>query len=192
MLPREKPLIIFFAGLISLIVGLELSGRTWSVFSLPENMLISHVLFMLSAVLFSIFLIGIVMWRPMERRERARFFLLLLSSAEESGQSAEQAIISFSRNGKQSLEPELDWVAWHIRSGMNLSEALAKVPGCLPAQVVAFEREMPKRYAWADLVICRAGALTIAELTIAGMPALWQATLHPDPLRFVEGSSCGL
>ena len=122
---REKPLIIFFAGFISLRVGLELSGS------------ISVVLFMLSALLFSIFLIGMVMWRPMERRERARFFLLLLSSAEESGQSAEQAIISFSRNGKQSLGPELDRVAWHIRSGLNLPEALAEVPGCLPAQVVA-------------------------------------------------------
>ena len=125
LIPREKLLIIFFAGLISLKVGLELSGS------------ISVVLFMLSAVLFPIFLIGMVMWRPMERRERARFFLLLLSSAEESGQSVEQAIISFSRNGKQSLGPELDRVAWHIRSGLNLPEALAKVPGCLPAQVVA-------------------------------------------------------
>jgi len=42
----------------------------------------------------------------------------------------------------------------------------------LPAEVVAFEHEMPKRYEWADLVICRAGALTVAELALAGMPAL--------------------
>ena len=27
---------------------------------------------------------------------------------------------------------------------------------------------MPKRYAWADLAICRAGALTVAELALAG------------------------
>ncbi len=40
------------------------------------------------------------------------------------------------------------------------------------AEVVAFEREMPRRYAWADLAICRAGALTVAELALAGMPAL--------------------
>jgi UDP-N-acetylglucosamine--N-acetylmuramyl-(pentapeptide) pyrophosphoryl-undecaprenol N-acetylglucosamine transferase len=31
---------------------------------------------------------------------------------------------------------------------------------------------MPNRYDWADLVICRAGALTVAELALAGMPAL--------------------
>ncbi len=42
----------------------------------------------------------------------------------------------------------------------------------IPAEVVAFERDMPRRYAWADLAICRAGALTVAELALAGMPAL--------------------
>lgn len=42
----------------------------------------------------------------------------------------------------------------------------------ITAEVVAFERDMPKRYAWADLAICRAGALTVAELALAGMPAL--------------------
>ncbi|MEZ4291806.1 MAG: glycosyltransferase [Myxococcota bacterium] len=40
------------------------------------------------------------------------------------------------------------------------------------AEVVAFERDMPHRYRWADLAICRAGALTVAELALAGMPAL--------------------
>jgi UDP-N-acetylglucosamine--N-acetylmuramyl-(pentapeptide) pyrophosphoryl-undecaprenol N-acetylglucosamine transferase len=42
----------------------------------------------------------------------------------------------------------------------------------IPAEVVAFEIDMPKRYRWADLAICRAGALTVAELALAGMPAL--------------------
>lgn len=40
------------------------------------------------------------------------------------------------------------------------------------ATVVAFERDMPGRYAWADLAVCRAGALTVAELAMAGLPAL--------------------
>lgn len=42
----------------------------------------------------------------------------------------------------------------------------------IAAEVVAFERNMPTRYRWADLAICRAGALTVAELALAGMPAL--------------------
>jgi UDP-N-acetylglucosamine--N-acetylmuramyl-(pentapeptide) pyrophosphoryl-undecaprenol N-acetylglucosamine transferase len=40
------------------------------------------------------------------------------------------------------------------------------------AEVVPFEPEMPKRYAWADLAVCRSGALTVAELAMAGLPAL--------------------
>jgi UDP-N-acetylglucosamine--N-acetylmuramyl-(pentapeptide) pyrophosphoryl-undecaprenol N-acetylglucosamine transferase len=42
----------------------------------------------------------------------------------------------------------------------------------LKAEVVAFEPDMPKRYRWADLALCRAGALTVAELALAGLPAL--------------------
>jgi len=42
----------------------------------------------------------------------------------------------------------------------------------LDATVVAFEHDMPARYRWADLAICRAGALTVAELALARMPAL--------------------
>ncbi|MBW2269040.1 MAG: undecaprenyldiphospho-muramoylpentapeptide beta-N-acetylglucosaminyltransferase [Deltaproteobacteria bacterium] len=40
------------------------------------------------------------------------------------------------------------------------------------AEVVAFEPDMPGRYAWADLALCRSGALTVAELALAGLPAL--------------------
>jgi UDP-N-acetylglucosamine--N-acetylmuramyl-(pentapeptide) pyrophosphoryl-undecaprenol N-acetylglucosamine transferase len=42
----------------------------------------------------------------------------------------------------------------------------------IAAEVVAFERNMATRYRWADLAICRAGALTVAELALVGMPAL--------------------
>jgi len=40
------------------------------------------------------------------------------------------------------------------------------------AEVVAFEPDMPARYRWADVALCRSGALTVAELTLAGLPAL--------------------
>jgi UDP-N-acetylglucosamine--N-acetylmuramyl-(pentapeptide) pyrophosphoryl-undecaprenol N-acetylglucosamine transferase len=40
------------------------------------------------------------------------------------------------------------------------------------AEVVAFEPDMPRRYRWADLAVCRSGALTVAELAMAGLPAL--------------------
>ncbi|MCC6207753.1 MAG: undecaprenyldiphospho-muramoylpentapeptide beta-N-acetylglucosaminyltransferase [Gammaproteobacteria bacterium] len=40
------------------------------------------------------------------------------------------------------------------------------------AEVQAFIDDMAAAYAWADLVVCRAGALTIAELTAAGIGAI--------------------
>ena len=40
------------------------------------------------------------------------------------------------------------------------------------ARCEAFIEDMSEQYAWADIVICRAGASTIAELTAAGLPAL--------------------
>lgn len=40
------------------------------------------------------------------------------------------------------------------------------------ADIVAFIDDMPAAYAWADLVVCRAGALTVAELSVAGVAAL--------------------
>jgi UDP-N-acetylglucosamine--N-acetylmuramyl-(pentapeptide) pyrophosphoryl-undecaprenol N-acetylglucosamine transferase len=40
------------------------------------------------------------------------------------------------------------------------------------AQVAPFIKDMARAYAWADLVVCRAGALTVSELAAAGLPAL--------------------
>ncbi|MCP5338772.1 MAG: undecaprenyldiphospho-muramoylpentapeptide beta-N-acetylglucosaminyltransferase [Steroidobacteraceae bacterium] len=40
------------------------------------------------------------------------------------------------------------------------------------AEVVPFIDDIATAYAWADLVVCRAGALTISELAAAGVPAV--------------------
>jgi UDP-N-acetylglucosamine--N-acetylmuramyl-(pentapeptide) pyrophosphoryl-undecaprenol N-acetylglucosamine transferase len=40
------------------------------------------------------------------------------------------------------------------------------------ADVTPFIDDMAAAYGWADLIVCRAGALTIAELAAAGLPAL--------------------
>lgn len=42
----------------------------------------------------------------------------------------------------------------------------------LTARVEPFITDMAAAYAWADLVVCRAGALTISELAAAGRPAV--------------------
>ena len=40
------------------------------------------------------------------------------------------------------------------------------------AEAVAFINDMAEAYAWADLVICRSGALTVSELAAAGLPSI--------------------
>lgn len=42
----------------------------------------------------------------------------------------------------------------------------------IEADVVPFEEDMAAAYAWADVVICRSGALTLAELAAGGVPAI--------------------
>ncbi|RZL54318.1 MAG: UDP-N-acetylglucosamine--N-acetylmuramyl-(pentapeptide) pyrophosphoryl-undecaprenol N-acetylglucosamine transferase, partial [Sphingomonas sp.] len=42
----------------------------------------------------------------------------------------------------------------------------------IPAELATYLPDMPEQLAWAHLVIARAGASTIAELTAAGRPAI--------------------
>ena len=130
MSTRIHPCIILFVGLALLPFGLAWAEVGFGFEVVPV------VYYLLSVVLASAGLVGIC-WRPIQRRERVRFFLYLLAQAEESGQSIEQIIISLSKGGEQPLGPQFDRVARHIEWGlMNLPEALAREPGCLPAQVV--------------------------------------------------------
>jgi type IV pilus assembly protein PilC len=130
MSTRIHPCIILFVGLALLPFGLAWAEVGFGFEVVPV------VYYLLSVVLVSAGLVGIC-WRPIQRREQTRFFLYLLAQAEESGQSIEQIIISLSKGGEQPLGPQFDRVARHIESGLNLPEALAREPGCLPAQVVA-------------------------------------------------------
>lgn len=53
-------------------------------------------------------------------------------------------------------------------AGLRAAYAVAQVQ----AEVVDFIDDMPRRYADADLVICRAGAITLSELTAAGVASV--------------------
>ena len=60
------------------------------------------------------------------------------------------------------------------QSGEKHLDALKKhyAEAGVQGELVAFIDDMAKRYAEADLVICRAGAVTIAELSAGGMPSI--------------------
>jgi UDP-N-acetylglucosamine--N-acetylmuramyl-(pentapeptide) pyrophosphoryl-undecaprenol N-acetylglucosamine transferase len=48
----------------------------------------------------------------------------------------------------------------------------------LEVDVQVFIKDMDAAYNWADLVICRAGALTVAEVAVAGLPAIFVPLPH--------------
>jgi UDP-N-acetylglucosamine--N-acetylmuramyl-(pentapeptide) pyrophosphoryl-undecaprenol N-acetylglucosamine transferase len=60
------------------------------------------------------------------------------------------------------------------QSGRQHVEALrqAYADAGVDAEVLAFIDDMPARYAEADLVLCRAGAITVSELTAAGIASV--------------------
>lgn len=62
---------------------------------------------------------------------------------------------------------------WHQTGKRNIddvSAAYAKVG--VDARVDAYIENMNDAYYWADVVLCRAGAMTISELAIAGLPSI--------------------
>lgn len=68
----------------------------------------------------------------------------------------------------EDMRPEVK----HQAGAKNIDELKANYAAAgVEAECLAFIDDMAATYAWADVVICRAGASTIAELAAAGVPA---------------------
>lgn len=50
----------------------------------------------------------------------------------------------------------------------------------VPHKVTEFIDDVAAAYAWADLVVCRSGALTVSELSAAGLGAIFIPFMHKD------------
>ncbi len=111
----------------------------------------------------------------------------LLGVAEEhawnwDGERPLQVLVLGGSLGAQALNEALPRVAlslgercrWRHQCGPIHVDALrSSAANQLPAyEVLPFIEDMAAAYAWADLVVCRAGALTIAELAVTGRPSL--------------------
>ncbi len=65
------------------------------------------------------------------------------------------------------------WQVRHQSGRANTSPVRdAYAAAGIDAEVTEFIDDMAAAYAWADLAICRAGALTLAEITAAGVPSI--------------------
>ena len=58
----------------------------------------------------------------------------------------------------------------------QVQEAYQKLS--LNVDVQEFITDMDKSYAWADITICRAGALTVSEIAVVGLPAIFIPLPH--------------
>ena len=71
------------------------------------------------------------------------------------------------------LQPALQPEIWHqtgARDAKQVAQSYAEHG--MNVRVSAFIDDMAAAYAWADLALCRAGALTVSELAAAGLGAL--------------------
>ena len=66
-----------------------------------------------------------------------------------------------------------DIEVWHQTGRHELEETQQRYASLnIKAKVAAFINDMSEAYEWADLVICRAGALTVTELASAGVASI--------------------
>jgi len=102
------------------------------------------------------------------RREPTLPLRLLVFGGSQGARQINDAVLdALSRLAPGSLE-----VAHQSGEADRPRVAAAYARAEVPAEVFAFDPDMPSRYAWADLALCRSGAITVAELALAGLPAL--------------------
>lgn len=89
------------------------------------------------------------------------------------GSLGAQALNQMVPQALAQLDTAIRPLVCHQAGVKNIEDARSQyaVAG-VEAEVMPFIEDMAEAYAWADLVICRAGALTIAELAAAGVAAV--------------------
>lgn len=106
---------------------------------------------------------------PAERaRENGPLHLLVLGGSQGAAALNETVPAALAR-----LDAKLRPQVWHQtgRAHAEVTTSLYRQHG-VEARVEPFIEDMAAAYAWADLAICRSGALTVAELSAAGVPAV--------------------
>ncbi len=102
------------------------------------------------------------------RREPAAPFHLLIVGGSQGARQLNDAMLE----ALPELDPERIEIVHQTGAADRARVADAYRRAGIRAEVVDFDPALPARYRWADLALCRAGALTVAELAIAGLPSL--------------------
>lgn len=75
---------------------------------------------------------------------------------------------------------------WH-QTGKGALDSVRKTyqdVGQTQHKVTEFIDDMAAAYAWADVVVCRSGALTVSEIAAAGLPAIFVPFQHKDRQQY--------
>lgn len=100
-----------------------------------------------------------------DRNNEKQVHLLVLG-----GSLGAQAINKVIPEALKLLAPEYRPLVRHQAGSRNLEEAkIGYQDAEVNVELVPFIDDMAEAYAWADIVICRAGALTVSELTASGV-----------------------
>lgn len=80
-----------------------------------------------------------------------------------------------------------DSIEIHHQSGQGTSESVQlayQARGVKSAQVTDFIDNVATAYAWADVVVCRSGALTVSEIAAVGLAAIYVPFQHKDRQQY--------
>lgn len=75
---------------------------------------------------------------------------------------------------------------WHQvgKGSQETVENLYREQGMTEHKITEFIDDMAQAYGWADLIICRSGALTVSEVAAAGLPAVFVPFMHKDRQQY--------
>lgn len=109
----------------------------------------------------------------LDRQDTSNFKILVLGGSQGSrsvNRAVSGAVEILSKN--YSVSEKIEFVH---QTGQNDLEDVktAYENSGIKAEVQAFYKDMAQLYSWADLLICRAGASTVAEITVMGKPAIF-------------------
>jgi UDP-N-acetylglucosamine--N-acetylmuramyl-(pentapeptide) pyrophosphoryl-undecaprenol N-acetylglucosamine transferase len=94
---------------------------------------------------------------------------LLVLGGSQGALALNEAVPTALAHLPERLRPEVRHQAG--RNTLDIAQAAYRRHG-VDAEVTEFIDDMAAAYGWADLAICRAGALTVSELAAAGLPAV--------------------
>lgn len=104
---------------------------------------------------------------------------ILIMGGSQGAQILNQVVPDFINQRTQ------DYVIWHQAGKNNQPAVLERYTNLKESdRVTEFIDDMKSAYDWADIVICRSGALTVSEIEVVGIGAIFIPFMHQDKQQY--------